>query len=57
MATGFRAIILAGFAIGGVSGFVVPDLKLNDPVAIQDRGEQASSGHDAFWPPTRDGNC
>jgi hypothetical protein len=40
MATGFRAIILAGLAIGGVGGFVVPDLKLNDAV-VQDRGEQA----------------
>jgi len=38
MATGFRAIILAGLAIGGVGGFVVPDLKLDDAVAIQDRG-------------------
>jgi hypothetical protein len=46
MATGFRAIILAGFAFGGVSGFVVPNLNLNDAVAIQDRSEQALSGHD-----------
>ena len=43
MATGFRAIILAGLAIGGVGGVVVPDFKLNDAVAIQDRGEQALS--------------
>jgi len=41
MATGFRAIILAGLAVGGVGGFVVPDLKLDDAVAIQDRGEKA----------------
>ena len=48
MATGFRAIILAGLAIGGVGGFVVPDLKLNDAV-VQDRGEQALSGdHEPF---------
>jgi hypothetical protein len=46
MATGFRAVILAGFAIGGVGSFVVPDLKLNDAGAIQDRGERALSGHD-----------
>jgi hypothetical protein len=41
MATGFRAIILAGLAVGGVGGFVVPDLELDDAVAIQDRGEKA----------------
>ncbi len=35
MAAGFRRIILAGLVIGGVDGFVVPDLKLNDAVAIQ----------------------
>ncbi len=45
MATGFRAIILAGLAIGGVGGVVVPDLKLNDAV-VQDRSEQALSGDD-----------
>ena len=45
MATGFRAIILAGLAIGGVGGVVVPDLKLNDAV-VQDRGEKAPSGDD-----------
>jgi len=43
MATGFRAIILAGLAIGSVGGVVVPDLKLNDAI-VQDRGEQALSG-------------
>ena len=41
MATGFRAIILAGLAIGGVGGFVVPDLKLNDALPIQDHDIQA----------------
>ena len=46
MAAGFRAIILAGLAIGGVGGFVVPDLKLDDAVAIQDRGEKALSADD-----------
>jgi hypothetical protein len=46
MATGLRAIILAGLAIGGVGGFIVPDLNLNDAVAIQDRGEQALSSYD-----------
>ena len=47
MATGFRAILLAGLAIGGVGGFVVPDLKLNDAVAIQNRGEKAPGAW--FW--------
>src|SRR5690242_13123768 len=42
MATGFRAIILAGLAIGGVGGVVVPDFKLYDAVAIQDGGEKAT---------------
>jgi hypothetical protein len=46
MATGFRAIILAGLAIGGIGGFVVPDLKLNNDSVVQDRGEQAFSGDD-----------
>jgi hypothetical protein len=41
MAAGFRTIILAGLAVGGVGGFVVPDLKLDGAVAIQDRGEKA----------------
>jgi hypothetical protein len=45
MATGFRAIILAGLAIGSVGGVVVPDLKLHDAV-VQDRGEQAFSRDD-----------
>ena len=45
MATGFRAIILAGLAIGSVGGVVVPDLKLNDAI-VQDRGEQALIGDD-----------
>jgi hypothetical protein len=46
MATGFRAIVLAGFAIGGFCGVVSPDLKLSDAVAIQDRGEKASDVDD-----------
>jgi hypothetical protein len=50
MATGFRAIILAGLAIGSVGGVVVPDLKLNDAI-VQDRGEQALSGHDEPFGP------
>jgi hypothetical protein len=45
MAAGFRAIILAGLAIGGVGGVVVPDLKLNDDV-VQHRSEQALTGDD-----------
>ena len=43
MAAGFRTIILAGFAIGGVGGVVLPDLKLNDALPIQDRRLQAQS--------------
>jgi D-alanyl-D-alanine carboxypeptidase len=38
MAAGFRTIILAGLAIGGV---VLPDLKVNDAVLIQDNRIQA----------------
>jgi hypothetical protein len=41
MAAGFRTIILTGLTVGGIGGFVVPDLKHNDAVAIQDRGEKA----------------
>ena len=43
MAAGFRTIILAGFAIGGVGGVVLPDLKFDDAVPIQDRRLQAQS--------------
>ena len=43
MAAGFRTIILAGFAIGGVGGVVLPDLKFDDAVPIQDRRVQALS--------------
>ena len=43
MAAGFKTIILAGFAIGGVGGVVLPDLKLNDAAPIQDRPVQALS--------------
>ena len=58
MAAGFRTIILAGLAIGGVGGFVVPDLKLNDAVPIQDRGDTSSRRQcRAFWRTTRNGNC
>ena len=41
MAAGFRTIILAGFAIGGVGGVVLPDLKFNDVLPIQDHRLQA----------------
>jgi len=41
MAAGFRTIILAGFAIGGLGGVVLPDLKLNDALPIQDHRLQA----------------
>jgi hypothetical protein len=41
MAAGFRTIILAGFAIGGVGGVVLPDLKFNDALPIQDHRLQA----------------
>ena len=43
MAAGFRTIILAGFAIGSVGGVVLPDLKLNDALPIQDHRLQALS--------------
>ena len=43
MAAGFRTIILAGFAIGGVGGVVLPDLKFDDAERIQDRRVQALS--------------
>src|SRR6476619_1343737 len=43
MAAGFRTIILAGFAIGSVGGVVLPDLKFDDAVPIQDRRVQALS--------------
>jgi hypothetical protein len=41
MAAGFRTIILAGFAIGGVGGVVLPDLKFDDAEPIQDHRLQA----------------
>ncbi len=43
MAAGVRAIILAGFAIGGVGGVVLPNLNYDDGAPIQDRGVQAPS--------------
>jgi len=43
MAVGFRTIILAGFAIGGVGGVILPDLKLNDALPTQDHRLQALS--------------
>ena len=43
MAAGFRTIILAGFAIGGVGGVVLPDLKFDDAEPIQDRRVQTQS--------------
>jgi hypothetical protein len=42
MAAGFRTIVLAGFAIGGVGGVVLPDVKF-DAAPIQDSGVQALS--------------
>ncbi len=39
MAAGLRTIILAGLVIGGIDGFVLPDLKLNE--IVQDRQTQA----------------
>jgi hypothetical protein len=41
MAAGFRTIILAGFAISGVGGVVLPDVKLTD---TEHRSVQAFSG-------------
>jgi hypothetical protein len=43
MAAGFRTIILAGFAIGGVGGVALPDLNFQHAAPIQDRGVQALS--------------
>jgi hypothetical protein len=43
MAAGFRTIILAGFAIGGVGGVVLPDLKFDDAEPIHDRRVQTLS--------------
>ena len=42
MAAGFRTIILVGFAIGGVGGVVLSDLKLNDALPTQDHRLQVS---------------
>jgi hypothetical protein len=41
MAAGLRTIILAGLAIGGVGGVVLPDLNFEDAAPIQDRRVQA----------------
>jgi len=43
MAAGFRTVILAGFAIGGVGGVVLPDLNFEDAAPTQDRSVQAAS--------------
>jgi hypothetical protein len=43
MAAGLRTIILAGLAIGGVGGVVLPDLNFEDAAPIQDRRVQALS--------------
>jgi hypothetical protein len=43
MAAGFRTVILAGFAIGGVGGVVLPDLNFDDAASIQERPVQALS--------------
>jgi D-alanyl-D-alanine carboxypeptidase len=37
MAAGLRTIVLAGFFAGGIYGFVLPDLKLADLLAVHDR--------------------
>jgi hypothetical protein len=43
MAAGFRTIVLAGFAMGGVGGVVLPDLKFDDAEPIHDRRVQTLS--------------
>jgi hypothetical protein len=43
MAAGFRTIILASLVIAGVDGFVLPDVKRNDAVAIRDLRAQVPS--------------
>ena len=48
MATGFRTIILAGLAIGGVGGVVLPDLKLNDAVVPDRRVAELSVNAEPF---------
>jgi hypothetical protein len=45
MATGFRAIILAGLAIAGLGGVVLPDSKFNDALPTQDLNAQALGGN------------
>jgi hypothetical protein len=45
MATGFRTIILAGLAIGGLGSVVLPDSKFNDALPTQDRNVQALGGN------------
>ena len=37
MAAGLRTIVLAGLVVGGLDGFVLPDLKLTDVLSIRDR--------------------
>ena len=37
MAAGLRTIVLAGLVVGGINGFVLPDLKLADVLSIRDR--------------------
>ena len=48
MATGFRTIILAGLAIGGVGGVVLPDLKLNDAEVPDRRAAELSVNAEPF---------
>jgi hypothetical protein len=43
MAAGLRTITLAGLVVAGVGGVVLPDLKLNDALPIQDHRLQALS--------------
>jgi hypothetical protein len=37
MAAGLRTIVLAGLVVGGIDGFVLPDLKLADVLSVRDR--------------------
>jgi hypothetical protein len=43
MAAGFKTVILAGFAIGGVGGVVLPDLNFDNAASIRERPVQALS--------------
>ena len=43
MAAGLRTIILAGLVVGGVDGFVLPDLKLDDVLSVRTASQERSA--------------